>query len=600
MGAKQAPGVGILYSRSSQYRLSTIAEEKERIFRFKGATGMVCWLKGEYAYLAPNGAASLLRRLCIKFDWVSDADLTDATRLERYHTLILPHGVLLPIRSSPALEGWVNRGGYLLATGQTDLPGELLGLSGIKWYQPEGYSAIRFGKYDLIAGYRRYTIGVGHPAAGSRVLALAYEVTNPAEGISKEEHLSIGPGVIQNGRIIYITLPVFETFGAMLQGHVNFEDMRIWGHRYKYLDWVCRFFRDLLQEAGWSHLWTVKIKPWGPHGGIIVLRHDVDSSSDFTYLEYERRKEIPATYAILNNRDSDSWLMAVSKHPGAESCFHFDTTPEGGTTWSQWLRKNKGKTRLNFKKVLGKGLRRQFIKARDQKGIPIVTGQRHNSYFRYPEIVDAMDYLYNRAPEVQGLGTMFRFTNFMYGGDEKKDGFTYVVKHPDTSVPFWFPFKVCYPTTANHHVLRGWDITHILEPEPSLTEHLLNQGEYLNDGVYTLGFHPAHCWGKSFRPEGNWQWFEYAVELGQSFGYLFASCREVFERMNQWEDLRFGFYDGEGWVENDKYPYPTTIYLEHPCGQLFCKGKKTSVELLNPTLTRLVLSSGESVHFSMG
>jgi hypothetical protein len=140
----------------------------------------------------------------------------------------------------------------------------------------------------------------------------------------------------------------------------------------------------------------------------------------------------------------------------------------------------------------------------------------------------------------------------------------------------------------------------VLEPEPWLTEHLLDQAEYLDDGVYTLGFHPAHCRGKSFRPEGNWQWFEYAVDLGHSRGYLFATCREVFERMNHWEYLGFGFHHGEGWLSNQQFYFPVTVYLEHPQGSISFKKTNSSPEFLRPTLTKIVLGAGELIYFSIG
>jgi len=215
-------------------------------------------------------------------------------------------------------------------------------------------------------------------------------------------------------------------------------------------------------------------------------------------------------------------------------------------------------------------------------------------------IVDAMDYLFKQEPEILGLGTMFRFTNFMYGSRSTNDERTYVVQHPDTSVPFWFPFKLWYASAEDAHPLRGWDITHVLEPEPWLTEHLLSQEEYLEDGVYTLGFHPAHCLGKSFRSEGNWDWFEYAVELGRSRGFLFLTCREVFERMNQWEYLGFGFLHGDGWFENRQFPYPIAVYLEHPNHDCYLKDRRVSSELIQPNMTKVVLSRGESVRFSIG
>jgi hypothetical protein len=579
-------GVGILYSRLSLSAFTEVAKRSNALYRFDGATGRVHWLRGEYAYLAPNGAASLLRRLCIKFDWLGDEDLLELKRIKRYHTLILPHAIALPSQAHKILSSWVDQGGFLFATGQIDLPKELLGLSEIKWYQPKGYTTIYHEKYHLIVGYRGYTVGICQTTSGSEVLASSYEILNTQEEGDGGKTYPLGPGVISTRQVLYIPLPLFETFGAMLQGHVNFEDIRSWGHRYKYLDWVGRFVKDLLEEVGWVHLWYVRLKPWGGYRGVVVLRHDVDGSKDTTYLDYERENQIPATYAILNDRHRKHWLKAVANFSAAEAAYHFDTGPGNLIRF------------IFKKKTHGKRLWKQIKKARDRLGIPIITSQRHKDFFYYPEIVDAMDYLYKKESGVLGLGTMFRFTNFMFGGKVKEGGYTNVVQHPDTSVPFWFPFKLWYTTIEKHHVLRGWDITHALEPEPWLTEHLLNQEDYLEEGVYTLGFHPAHCRGKSFRPEGNWDWFQYAVELGRSKGYLFTTCRGVFDRINLWENLDFGLYEDEGWIENRYSQDPVIIYLEHPKKKLLIKRVKGLVECVNPDLTKLVLAGGDSIHFS--
>jgi len=591
--------VGVLYSRSSLSECVEKAKQFDALYNFHGATGTVQWLKGEYAYLAPNGAASLLRRLCIKFDWLTDEDLLEPKHLERYHTLVVPHAITLPTQAHKTLANWVYQGGFLLVTGQNDLPLELIGISEIKWYQPEGYTAIKYREYNIIVGYRGFTAGICQPISGTRVLGSAYEVKNLEDEFNKPINHPLGPGVIRSKRMIYIPMPLFETFGAMLQGHVDFEDMRNWGHRYKYLDRLGRFVKDLLEDSGWKHLWRVRVKPWGEYHGVVVLRHDVDSSKDITYLDFERENQIPATYAILDDSRRQHWLKAVASHPTAEAAYHFDTGPKN-TPLSSSLGKLRGTNTSTLKKTSRKGLWKQVRKARDELRIPVMTAQRHNSFFFYPEIVDGMDYLYKRELEVLGLGTMFRFTNFMYGSRANDDERTYVVQHPDTSVPFWFPFKLWYATTDDHHALRGWDITHVLEPEPWLTDLLLNQEECLEEGVYTLGFHPAHCWGESFRQEGNWDWFKYAVELGKSRGYLFATCKEVFERLNQWESLDFGLGEIEGWVENHHSPSPITVYLEHPHGKLFFKEKETYVESVNPHLTKIILANGDSIRFSLG
>jgi len=592
--------LGILYSQSSHSWLKKMAEQSRSIYRFEGTTDTVRWLKGEYAYLAPNGAASVLRRLCIKFDWLREKEITEPVILSAYHTLMVPHAVALPDEVRKALMAWVDQGGCLLVTGRTDIPKKLLGVSNVEWYQPQGYTGIDYKGHQLITGYRGYTVGLVEPTSGSEVLASGYETKGLGKETDFKEHHPLGPAVIQSGKVIYITLPLFETIGAMLQGHVNFEEIRGVGHRFKYLDRLGRFVKDILEEARWQHLWHVRVKPWGEYSGVVVLRHDVDESTDTTYLDYEQKNHIPATYAILDNHHRPHWLDAVANHPEAEAAYHFDIGTERITWFEQLLVRLKGDTPPVSNKADGKGLWNQMKKARDLLGIPISTGQRHNSFFHYPEIVDAMNYLYKEEPEVLGLGTMFRFTNFMFGARTKEDDNTYVVQHPDTSIPFWFPYKLWYASADHHHMLRGWDITHVLEPEPWLTEHLLDQEEYLEDGVYTLGFHPAHCRGKSFRPEGNWQWFEKAVELGHSHGYLFATCREVFERMNYWEYLGFGFHQGRGWLSNQKFHYPITVYLEHPPVSLSLKKTKFSPEFLGPTLTKIVLDAGDRVYFSMG
>jgi hypothetical protein len=481
-------GVGILYSRLSLSKCVEAARQLDAIYNCHGATSTVRWLRGEYAYLAPNGAASLMRRLCIKFNWVTDEDLIEPKNLERYHTLIVPHAVALPAQARKILADWVDHGGHLLATGQTDLSIELLGLSDVKWYRPKSYTAISYGKYNVIAGYRGYTVGICQPASETQVLASAYEVVNPQEGMDGSMSYPLGPAVIRTRKVLYISLPLFETFGAMLQGHVDFEDIRNWGHRYKYLDWLGRFVKEILEDSDWKHLWRVRVKPWGGYRGVVVLRHDVDESSDLTYLDFERENQIPATYAIFDDRHRRHWLKAVASHPAAEAAYHFDSGPKKTTLFNVLLGRSRGVTANILKKTGGKGLWKQVKNARDTLRIPIITAQRHNSYFFYPEIIDAMDYLYKEAPEVLGLGTMFRFTNIMFGGEKRGNGSTYVVKHPDTSVPFWFPFKLWYASTDEHRALRGWDITHVLEPEPWLTEHL-GHDDHHAEGATTMELH---------------------------------------------------------------------------------------------------------------
>ena len=584
-------GVGIIYSRFSLVRNILDAQKAGGIYDFGGANGKQQWLKKHYAYLAPNGVASLLRRFCIKFDWIEEGTSLTQETLKKYHTLVLPNASALSNPSCQAIGEWVSHGGYLWVTDRTNLPFEILGLSSLERMQPLGYTALGIDDQLVIIGYRGYPVGVCQASPNSRVLASAREVRYPVQE-NRDAGIFLGDGVIQNGTVLYFALPLFETFGAMLQGHVNFEDIRAWGHRFKYLDWVGRVVKDLLQEAGWEHLWRVRMKPWGDHNGVIVLRHDVDSSTDTTYLDYEKENLIPATYAVLNDPSRQYWLEAATSHPAAEAAFHFDTTPD---PLVQRFFPNQAITSA-IQKTSKRGLWRQTRLA-TKVGIPIQTVQRHFGYFPYPEMVDALDYLYDHEKDILGAGTMFRFTNFMYGARSLQDQRTYAVQHPDTSAPFWFPFKLWYTSVNRHQALRGWDITSVVEPEPWLTDLLFNQIDYLEDGVYTLGFHPAHCWGKNFCPQGNWRWFEYAVQAGKAKNFLFSTCQDVFERLNQWEQIDFGFdvRTTEGLIINN-VSSTSTVFLETSLNALRSHGE-VQIDQVSERLYKIILPAGKALAF---
>ena len=229
------------------------------------------------------------------------------------------------------------------------------------------------------------------------------------------------------------------------------------------------------------------------------------------------------------------------------------------------------------------------MKAKRKFHIPCETLHKHWRYFYYPETVEAMDYLYDSLPETIGMGTMFRFNNLKYANN-KSSAESYIVQHPDVSVPFWFPFKMVVTTTDQHKPLRGWDITHLMEPDPSLIDLVFENSAGLPGGVYMLGFHPAHARRPTFNPGGNYAWFLYAVNGAKKRGWWIVNYKTVCRRLNDWENLNFRIVeDGLIALEN---PTDSEIYdVVIGCGKGAIKslaGKNNGITFSN---TRLNIAS---------
>jgi hypothetical protein len=161
---------------------------------------------------------------------------------------------------------------------------------------------------------------------------------------------------------------------------------------------------------------------------------------------------------------------------------------------------------------------------------------KHGNAFFYPETIDAMAYVYDSFPEVVGMGVMFRFKNIKYSRGKSLDE-SYTVEHPNVSVPFCFPFKMMVATMEGYKILRGWDISHFIEPSPPLVDFVFNSAPVLPNGVYMFGFHPAHARGNAFNMSGNFGWFLYAIDEATKRGWWIANFKMVCDKLNDWENL---------------------------------------------------------------
>jgi len=540
--------VAIIYSEASRQAFITEARNRGQVYQFRGSRETLNWLRGDVAYLAVNGVASLLRRLSIKFDILGEEECS-LELLKEYHTLFIPNACRLLEQTIATLEKWLGGDVKLVVSGSTNLPEQLLGIASHSQYTPEGFCGIKWLLHlrfnpqheDYIFSPPEYPVRVVSSQKDSTILGKLIEYQN-IEEVKEGEYLN-GDAVVIGEKTIYFALPIFEYIAGILQGHICIEPLRksLGEEGNFYIDTLTWYVKNILFHYGHKRLWQTQLKPWGEYDNVLVLRHDTDFSADPSYLEYEIANKIPATYAILPDKNRKFYLSRVAPYDFLEGSYHFKSAVS-----QSWLRG----TRPDKKAITEKGLAEQAEKAKRKHGIHSATLHKHGSAFYYPETIEAMDYLYESFPEIIGMGTMFRFSNIKYSGDATSNE-SYTVTHPDVSVPFWFPFKMEVSTIEQHKTLRGWDITHFIEPYPSLIDLIVENSSKLPEGVYMLGFHPAHARKDTFNPGGDYEWFRYSLDKAGKYRWWVANYKTVCQRLNNWEILIFRVIeDGLVMLEN--------------------------------------------------
>ncbi|MDD4985010.1 MAG: hypothetical protein PHQ43_04355, partial [Dehalococcoidales bacterium] len=319
--------------------------------------------------------------------------------------------------------------------------------------------------------------------------------------------------------------PIFEKAGQLLNGHIDLEGIpdKLGGDVDFYLDWVAWRLREALSKSGLA-LTEYVSNPWGDHSNVLVLRHDTDSSVDTTYLEYELANSVPATYAILPE-NCGFWMNRLSPHLDlVEASWHWASI--GGLPYITYNKPSKSKCSKD-------GVYKQA-----ERGSKVITAMqtlhKHGNAFYYPEIIDAMDFTYNRHPELMGMGTMARW--HMIRWDESwEHRREYTVQHPHVSVPFWMPYHLAISSVSEYRTLRGWDMSHFIEPSPDAIDRIFVNAKRLPGGVYMVGYHPAHAKSDTFNKGGNFPWYVTLVERARDEGWLIATYRDVLKRLNDCE-----------------------------------------------------------------
>jgi hypothetical protein len=264
-----------------------------------------------------------------------------------------------------------------------------------------------------------------------------------------------------------------------------------------------------------------------------VLRHDVDSSRDPTYPDHELAHDVPATYALLDDRNLSFWKRRLDNHPKFEAALHFRSNREDILTKTfrrgQWV--------PDAPAFLGRGLARQVRDARERLGLNVTTIHRHAQFMYLPEFIDALAYLYDTVPGIHGGSSLFRGA-ITYFRDVPELSQVVQVPHPETLVPYWLPFQPWETALDRHRPLPGWELSHLIEPDTALIDGVVANDRRLPGGAYIFSFHPAHARTDTFLKKGSLPWLAYAVDQARREGWWIATCAELFARMTAWGRIR--------------------------------------------------------------
>jgi len=556
----------VLFSSRSRDTYAAEARACGEIYAFTDAWGLPrTWVKGEYAYLAPNAAGLLLARCNLKHRLVEEAEL-DEGLLDGCRALLVPNAAHLAPETIARIERWLAGGERrLFVTGKTNLPPGLLGLKSCAQQPVQGYTGWRWlpgspfagdaWEKLYVSGYKGHPVHKVEPAAGSRVLANLVELSGDLSDATTATTAELGPAIVLTDKTVYVANQVLELIGGMQQAHLNVEAVRHWANATHWGDTLLFFLRRLMREIGLEPLWQTRLRSFGTYDGVLSFRHDVHGMRDYTFLDYQIQNLIPASYDIedptfstnIDEAMARDWVERTTQHSFIEPALHNDSSIGDPPT-----------------AIFGKGLFEHVAKAGRSLGITICTCGRHAGGHMHPETIDAMDYLYAHDEHILGLCTFcyyhmieygVRDPNVMVGGTIGGKPLTYVtdVRRTIASSGIWFPFRPVVTTTAEWRKLRGWDRTHEYDAAYELVETIFaghnsrhrSADDRLENGVYSFQYHPELARDPSLNGgKGTLDYVRYCINLAERSNYWIATQAELYQRMADYEGLGFEVRDG--------------------------------------------------------
>jgi hypothetical protein len=433
-----------------------------------------------------------------------------------------------------AVAGWLDGGGTVVSEGA---------FAGWTRFLPEGsrfipqetlrpYAAVALvldGALPQIVAppawrYARYE-SAGDVETIGRLVLVHGERQTPSRALVTP--LESAPGCIRRGRFIHLNGSPFAAFQAWLQGQEDLGPWIAWRHRLFWLDEAAAALGRLLEASHAIPPVTQRSGVPGLDATTIVLRHDLDESTDTAYLDEEVRRGWLGVHGILRGPHERFWLDRLRSHPTHEGALHYNTIA------SSWigrrvsaLRRKPESYRPARAEIVATGLRRQVRQAA-AAGIPVESLLRHGPFLLYPEWVDALHCVFESEPAVRGSSSLFRGQVLRWGAD-RLNGSEGVAEFPDSQFPLWMPFRLGHAGLQGR-LLRGWEATSVMEIEPELFEQMLDHpAPDLPQRVFVLNFHPAHARRPTLAPGGFLPDFQRILETIRERGLAVRTLRDVF------------------------------------------------------------------------
>jgi len=297
---------------------------------------------------------------------------------------------------------------------------------------------------------------------------------------------------------------------------------------------------------------------------VLSFRHDVHGMRDYTMLDYQLENLIPASYDIedpgfstnITEPMADDWVARTTQHSFIEPALHNDSSIGDPPT-----------------AIFGRGLFTHVMNAEKGLRFTVCTCGRHAGGHMHPETIDAMDYLYERDPNVLGMCTFCYYHMIEYGVRDPNQvvagviggkELTYVtdVRRTIATPGIWFPFHAVVTTDREWRPLRGWDRTHEYDAAYELVETIFagrsarhpGVDDRLENGVYSFQYHPELARDPSINGgKGSLDYVRYCINLAERSNYWIATQRDLYQRMADYEALELEI-DAAGLEVNVRNP----------------------------------------------
>lgn len=345
------------------------------------------------------------------------------------------------------------------------------------------------------------------------------------------------PVALRHNGLIVLNGDPFGAHQGWLQGHDDLSAWLSWRNRLHWLDENALALTKLLDEVDISLFSGLPRLALEVPERVLVLRHDLDNSRDETFLNAELMHGVPATHAILDDRNADFWIERLSQCPPHELAFHYDTA-RAVSFIDRLTAKVTGRPvpiRGERGRIAAGGLSRQIARVRRRHGLAPSTLHRHLSFLYYPEWIDALDSAASDSGIVAASsyfrGRVVRF------GDPLDSSTVSGVDTPDVQFPTWYPWRPWH--VSEGRLCLAYEATTLIEPSPDLLLQVMNYDAFPSAPRVVLAcYHPAHANTDTITPGGSAAWLQQILDEAEKRSWRFSTFSDVANHLKDVENRR--------------------------------------------------------------